>query len=107
MNSFGKTFCRKLTHISDNELTSLKTKLRSTCKKYIEINVPYKNKNVISNLSINKNIVVLKQDKGRGVAILDTAKYTGIITYRTFPSYNRSYCSHRQKDTKGFEKIKN
>ena len=51
--------------------------------------------------------MVLKQDKGRGVAILDTAKYTGIITYRTFPSYNRSYCSHRQKDTKGFEKIKN
>ena len=76
MNSFGKTFCRKLTHISDNELTSLKTKLRTTCKKYSEINVPYKNKNVISNLSKNKNIVVLKQDKGRGVAILDTAKYT-------------------------------
>ena len=27
-------------------------------------------------MSKNKNILVLKQDKGRGVAILDTTKYT-------------------------------
>ena len=67
---------RKLTHIPDNELTSLKTKLSSTCEKYSQINVPYKYKKVIDNLSKNKNIVILKQDKGRGVVILDTTKYT-------------------------------
>ena len=38
----------------DNELTSLKTKLRSTCEKYSKINVPYKYKKVIDNLSKNK-----------------------------------------------------
>ena len=59
-----------------NELTSLKTKLRSTCEKYSKINVPYKYKNVIDNLFKYKNIVILKQDKGRGVVILDTTKYT-------------------------------
>ena len=74
---FYQGLLRNLTHIPDNELTSLKTKLRSTCEKYSKINVPYKYKKVIDNLSKNKNIVILKQDKGRGVVILDTTKYTG------------------------------
>ena len=67
---------RNLTHIPYNELTSLKTKLRSTCYKYSNINVPYKYEKVLSNLSKNKNNVILQQDKGRGVVILDTTKYT-------------------------------
>ena len=67
---------RNLTHIPDNELTLLKTKLGSTYEKYSKINVPYKYKKVIDNLPKNKNIVILKQDKGRGVVILDTTKYT-------------------------------
>ena len=67
---------RNLTHIQDNELTSLKTKLRSTCEKYSKIHVPYKYKKVINDLSKNENIVILKQDKGRGVVILDRTKYT-------------------------------
>ena len=67
---------RNLTHIPDNELTSLKTKLGSTCEKYSKINVPYKYKKVMDNLSKKKNIVILKQDKRRGAVILDTTKYT-------------------------------
>ena len=73
---FYQGLLRNLTHIPDNELTSLKTKLRSTCEKYSKINLLYKYKKVIYNLSINKNIAILKQDKGRGVVILDTTKYT-------------------------------
>ena len=60
---FYQGLLRNLTHIPDNELTSLKTKLRSTCEKYSKINVPYKYKRVTDNLSKNKNIVTLKQDK--------------------------------------------
>ena len=68
---------RNLTHIPDNELTSLKTKLGSTCEKYSKINVPYKYKRVMDNLSKKKkNIVILKQDKRRGAVILDITKYT-------------------------------
>ena len=63
---FYQGLLQNLTHIPDNEVTSLKTKLRSTCKKYSRINVQYKYKNVIDNLSKNKKIVILKQDKGRG-----------------------------------------
>ena len=52
----------------------LKTKLRSTCEKYSKINVPYKYKKVVDNPPKNKNIVILKQAKEKGVVILHTTK---------------------------------
>ena len=67
---------RNLTHIPDNALTLLKTKLRSTCGKCSKINVPDKYKKVIDKLSQNKNIVILKQGERRDVLTLDTTKYT-------------------------------
>ena len=73
---FCQSLLRNLTHIQDNELTLLKTKLRSTCKKYSKINVPCKYKKVTDNLSKIKNIAILKQVKGRGGVILVTTKYT-------------------------------
>ena len=60
-----------LIHLPDNVLSLLKTKLRSTCEKYSQVNVPYKYKKVIDNLSKNKTILTLEQDKGRGIVILD------------------------------------
>ena len=53
----------------------LKTKLGHTCDKYSRIKVPYKYCNVINNLRRNKQLVILKQDKGRGVFLLDKTKY--------------------------------
>ena len=54
--------------------------------------------------------MILKQDKRRGVAILDTAKYNKKIwhfKHKTFQkSYNIPYCNHKEKVTKSFEKIK-
>ena len=73
---FYQGLLRNLNYIPGNELTSLKTKLRSTCQKYSKTNVPYKYKKVIGNLSKSKSIVILKQDKCRCVVILDTSKYT-------------------------------
>ena len=49
--------------------------MRNTCEKYSEIKVPYKHREIIRNLSNNKNIVIMKQDKGRGVVIMDINKY--------------------------------
>ena len=72
---FYQGLLRNLTHIPEKELTSLKTKLKSNCEKHSKINVPYKYKKIKSNLSKNKNIVILKQDKGRAVVILDATKY--------------------------------
>ena len=57
---FYQGLLRNLTYIPDNELTSLKTKLRSTYKKNSKTNVSHKYKKVIDNLSKNKSIVILK-----------------------------------------------
>ena len=113
LEQFYQGLLRNLTHIPDNELTSLKTKLRSTCEKYSKINVSYKYKKVIDNLSKNKNIVILKLGKGRGIVILDTTKYTekcmAILNterVKRLTTDTTAYCSHRTKDTKSFEKDK-
>ena len=49
--------------------------MRNTCENYSDIKVRYKHRGSIRNLSNNENIVIMKQDKGRGVAIMDRNKY--------------------------------
>ena len=38
--------------------------------------MPYQFRTVIDNLAKRKDITILKQDKGRGVVIMDRGKYT-------------------------------
>ena len=54
----------------------MKTKLRSTCERYSKIHVPYKYKTIIDSLSKNQSICIMRQDKGRGVVVMDRSKYT-------------------------------
>ena len=49
--------------------------MRSTCEKYSRINVPYKYRKIVNDLSRNKNIVIMKQDKRKGVVVMDRGKY--------------------------------
>jgi len=53
----------------------MKSKLLNTYNKYSEINVPYKYRRIVKELSNNDRIVLLKQDKGRGIVIIDRTKY--------------------------------
>ena len=67
-----------LNNIKDSPVANLcriKTKIRNTCQKYSEINVPYKRRETIRNLSDNQNVVTMKQDKGGGVTTMDKKKY--------------------------------
>ena len=57
------------------EQDQLKSKIRRTCENYARIKTPYKYKKIIENLSNNKNIIISKQDKGRGVVILKRKSY--------------------------------
>ena len=66
---------KDISHLNNDVLTRLKTKLRHTCHKYSRIKVPYKYRNVITNLRRNRQLVILKQDKGRGIVLLDKTKY--------------------------------
>ena len=58
-----------------NEISKMKAKIRNACEKYCHVKVPSKQKKIISNLSNRKDIVILKQDKGRGIVIMDQIKY--------------------------------
>ena len=63
-------------HIPENELSRIKTKLRNTCEKYWNVKVPCKYKDIVSKLSKREGLVILKQDKGRGVVLMDRHKYS-------------------------------
>ena len=41
----------------------------------LQIKVPYKYRNVYNNVCRNKQLVILKQNKGRGVVLRDKTKY--------------------------------
>ena len=70
---FYQSILTNISHIPDDQLAVLKTRIRNTCRKYNQINVPYRYRQIIRNLS-NK-IKVLKQDKDRGVVIMDSSQY--------------------------------
>ena len=53
----------------------LKSKVRRTCENYSRINIPCKYQKIIDNISRNKDIILIKQDKGHGVVILDKKHY--------------------------------
>ena len=54
----------------ENENNKIKTKLRSACEKYSNIKVPHTKTKIISDLS-KRDIILLKEDKGRGVVVMD------------------------------------
>ena len=72
---FFQNNLKDISHLNNDVITRLKTKLRHICDKYSRIKLPYKCRNVIKNLHRNKQLVILKQDKGRGVVLLDKTKY--------------------------------
>ena len=73
---FFQTLLRDISHIPENELNRIKTKLRNTCEKYCNVKVPYKYRDIVYKLSKKEDIVILNQDKGRGVVLMNRHKYT-------------------------------
>ena len=73
--SFFQNLLYDLSDMQEKEISKVKTKIRNTCEKYCHVKVPYKQKKIISNLSNRKDIVILKQDKGRGAVIIDWSNY--------------------------------
>ena len=61
--------------LSENVKLNLKTKFLSTFQNYNKIKVPYKHQDTIKKLSENNDIMLLKQDKGRGIIIMNRGKY--------------------------------
>ena len=72
---FYQNNLKDLPNLPEHDTMALKSKLRHTCKKYSKIKVPYKHLTVTDNLRPNKDIVILKQDKSKGVVLLDRTVY--------------------------------
>ena len=72
---FFQKMLNDVSAILEENLARIKMKLRSTCEKYYQVKPYFKYNQVIQNLSRNKETVILKQGKGRGVVILDRSKY--------------------------------
>ena len=67
---------RYANEIANSKISYLKTKLRNICDKYSRIHMPYKYRKIVETLSNNKNIMLLRQDKGRGIVVINRMKYT-------------------------------
>ena len=67
---------KDVSNILENGLRYIKTKLRNSFEKYCNVKVPKHQKNVINNLIKRSDVIFMKQDKGRGVVIMDKSKYT-------------------------------
>ena len=72
---FYQSLLKNISHIPQNGISLIKTKLGSTYEKYSNVYMPYEYRRIIENLSKNNSIVIMKQDKGRGVVIMDKHKY--------------------------------
>ena len=73
--SFNWQLLQHTKHLRQQEQDQLKSKIRGTCENYARIKTPCKYKKITENLSNNKSIIILKQDKGRGVVILNRKSY--------------------------------
>ena len=67
---------KNISHIPENDISLIKTKLRSTYEKYSNVYVLYEYRRFVENLSKNDSIVLMRQDRGGDVAIVDKHKYT-------------------------------
>ena len=56
----SRPYWPNISNIPENELSKIKTKLENTCENYSKVKVPYRHRKIVSELSKNKNIVVLK-----------------------------------------------
>ena len=72
---FFQNLLSDISDIPESEISKIKTNLRNTCENYSKVKVPYRHRKIVLELSKNKDIVVLKQDKGRGVVVMDKHKY--------------------------------
>ena len=54
----------------------IKTELLLNREKYSSIKVPFKHRQMIKQLAGNNSIMFLRQDKDKGLVIMDKEKYT-------------------------------
>lgn len=92
-------------------LLDWKTKLQHTCDKYSRIKVSYQYRTAINNLCNNKQLAILKQDKGGGIFLLGKTRYVerflSIISTNKFKKLDKNPTfTYDTKIQRTFKKIK-
>ena len=64
-----------LSNLTEREKIELKAKFLNTFTKFSKIEIPQEQRKIIENLYKNPDLVILRQDKGRGVVILNRPTY--------------------------------
>ena len=72
---FLQIILRNIFLMPESEINKVKTELPSTCEKYSNIKVLHIHREIISDLAKRDYIILPKQDKGRGVVVIDRSKY--------------------------------
>ena len=108
---FYENVTNDISHLSEDDVIKLKTKLHHTCEKYSGIKVPYKYQRTIDTLRRNNRIVLAKQDKGRGVVIIDknncVEKCLSILDTNQFMKLDKNpTSSYENKTQRRLRKIK-
>ena len=73
--SFYQQLSNHTTNLSEFDKNKLKTKTLSIFHRYNKTKIQHDDEKVIKNLIENKNICILKQDKGKGVVIVNRTDY--------------------------------
>ena len=83
--SFHYNIMQHTGHLRQNEQNQLKSKIRRICE------IPYRCKETIKKLSNNKDIIILRQDKGRDVVVINRTgcieKCSNILTSEQFKAF--------------------
>ena len=86
--SFYYNITQHTRHLRQSEQDQLKSKIGQTCENCYQIKIPYQYEEIIKKLSNKKNIIILREDKGRGVVVLYRTsyieKYSNILTSDQF-----------------------
>ena len=72
---FLQILLRNISLMPEFEINKVKTELPNTCEKSSNIKVLHIHREIISDLAKRDDIILPKQDKGRGVVVIDRSKY--------------------------------
>ena len=110
--SFYQSLLLDMSTIPEESIVRIKTQLWSKCEKYGKVKISFWYWEAIKKLLNNKDIVILKEDKGRGVVVTNRSKYIekclSIINSSQFLQIYKDPTPSIQRDVqKTLRKIKN
>ena len=100
------TLLRDISNISESEVSKIQTKLRKS-----KVKVLYTHRKIILELSKNEYIVILKQDKGGGVVVMNKRKHLekcmSLLTTKHFREVDRDPTKVlKSKEQRSMRKLK-